>query len=274
MINDPHLAKTLCIKNFSNFSEHRVVIDSEKDKLIGRSLVSLKGEEWRRMRATLSPAFTSSKMRQMFDLVKVSNSNAISTLKNDIEGDKIFEMKEFFSNFTSDILATTAFGLETNSFANPENEFRKIALKESNPNGLLMILKLLGANLCPRIMKFFDIGFLEKSTSDFFRSTIIKTMEVRKKNQIFRPDMINLLIEAQRGKLKVNIDDSLETDSFATPIENSKETEGSETVLEWTDDDLVAQCLLFFLAGKLENFNHASSNFYCISFFQDSRTFR
>lgn len=235
------------------------MIDSEKDKLIGRSLVSLKGEEWRRMRATLSPAFTSSKMRQMFDLVKVSNSNAISTLKNDIEGDKIFEMKEFFSNFTSDILATTAFGLETNSFANPENEFRKIALKESNPNGLLMILKLLGANLCPRIMKFFDIGFLEKSTSDFFRSTIIKTMEVRKKNQIFRPDMINLLIEAQRGKLKVNIDDSLETDSFATPIENSKETEGSETVLEWTDDDLVAQCLLFFLAGKLENFNHASS---------------
>ena len=38
--------------------DHRVLITEEVDPLFGKNLVSLSGQKWKDMRATLSPAFT------------------------------------------------------------------------------------------------------------------------------------------------------------------------------------------------------------------------
>lgn len=41
-------------------------VPAEVDPFMGGNLVGLRGRKWRDMRATLSPAFTSSKMKGMF----------------------------------------------------------------------------------------------------------------------------------------------------------------------------------------------------------------
>jgi len=38
--------------------DHRVLITEDIDPLFGKNLVSLTGDKWKDMRATLSPAFT------------------------------------------------------------------------------------------------------------------------------------------------------------------------------------------------------------------------
>jgi cytochrome P450 family 9 len=223
MINDPILAKELCIKYFENFSDHRVFMDTTNDELIGRSLVCLTGQNWRNMRNILSPIFTGAKIRKMFDLMNVCNINAIESLKSQIKIEQILEMKEFFTNFAVDIIFSTAFGLEVNSFQNPKNKLKEIALRTSNPNPFMMQLKLAGINLFPKVMKKFNIGLMDQNTTEFFRTTILDTMKYREKHNVYRSDMIQLLMEARK--------ELVEKGEFLS------------------DEDIIGQCLLFFLAG-------------------------
>jgi len=60
---------------------------------------------------------------------------------------------------------------------------------------------------------------------DWFRSVVRDTIEAREKQNIFRPDMINLLMEVR------------------------KEMREGRAKTQWTDDELVAQCAIFFGAG-------------------------
>lgn len=82
-VRDPELIKQLTIKDFDHFPDHFSIFDEEMDPLMANSLVMMKGQKWRDMRATLSPAFTGSKMRQMFVLVNVLASiwPSISSVK-------------------------------------------------------------------------------------------------------------------------------------------------------------------------------------------------
>jgi cytochrome P450 family 9 len=62
-------------------------------------------------------------------------------------------MKSFFSKFTVDIISTCAFGLEVNSFKNPQNELQMIAAKAMMRGGFKSIVKFMGFRLFPGLMK-------------------------------------------------------------------------------------------------------------------------
>lgn len=103
----------------------------------------------------------------------------------------------------------------------------KVANETMKPNTFFIIIKTIFLNAIPKIMKKLDISILDQHTKKFFRQTISETMKYREEKNIFRPDMIQLLMQAKKGKLSDN---------------------GSEH-FHWTDDEIVAQCLIFFLAG-------------------------
>lgn len=168
-------------------------------------------------------------MRQMFVLIEQYTNSLIKTLSDDLKDPQKgeFEMKELFSSFTVDIIATSVFGLEIDSYKNPENDFKKVANATMKPNTFFIIIKMILLNIFPKIMKKLDISILDQHTKNFFRQTISETMKYREEKNIFRPDMINLLMQAKKGKLS---EDDIEH-------------------FHWTDDEIVAQCLVFFLAG-------------------------
>lgn len=47
VVTDPQLVKQLCVKDFDSFSDHRVLLDDTVDKLFGKALISLRGDEWK-----------------------------------------------------------------------------------------------------------------------------------------------------------------------------------------------------------------------------------
>lgn len=57
------------------------------------------------MRSTLSPMFTGSKMRQMYQFVANVGKQSANTIKEQIKakGDNAFEFKEFATRFTVDV---------------------------------------------------------------------------------------------------------------------------------------------------------------------------
>ena len=201
IIRDPELIKRITVKDFDYFMDHRTILTPEADPLFANALVLLTGQKWKDMRATLSPAFTGSKMRNMFSLVGDCTNDSITTIKTQLKGqDDMFEMKEFFSKFTVDTIATCAFGIEVNSFKDPDNEFQKVANQIANNTGFGTLLKILGFMLVPKLMQALKIGFLSGSITTFFRKAVHETMTFREKQGIVRPDMINLLLQAKRGE--------------------------------------------------------------------------
>ncbi|XP_070502406.1 probable cytochrome P450 9f2 [Chironomus tepperi] len=248
LIRDPQIIKQLTIKDFDHFMDHRVLITEDIDPLFGKNLVSLTGDKWKDMRATLSPAFTGSKMRQMFDFVSTVAIESAEILKNDIQngGETNFEFKDFASKFTCDNIASCAFGIEVNSFKNPKNDFYRIAKNVMNFSSPLMGLKLVGYFTSPKLMKTLGISLLDKEGCDFFQGALIDTMRTREKLGIVRKDMIHLMLEAKKGKL-VHSSEESNNDGYAT-VEESHVGK-SKVSRQWEELDLAAQCFIFFLAG-------------------------
>lgn len=116
MIRDLELIKQITVKDFEYFLDHRdFFLDEETEPLLGKSLFMLKGQKWRDMRATLSPAFTGSKMRKMFQLVVECSEEATNIMLKEANASNepyVPEMKDIFTRFTNDVIASSAFGLK------------------------------------------------------------------------------------------------------------------------------------------------------------------
>lgn len=62
VVRDPDLVKEVTIKSFDHFSENDYEVDKRHDPIFARNPFVLKGEEWRLVRAQLTPGFTSGKV--------------------------------------------------------------------------------------------------------------------------------------------------------------------------------------------------------------------
>lgn len=200
----------------------------------------------------VSPAFTGSKMRQMFDLVADSTDHIVEHLLQRVgKGEKIdLEMKDFFSRTLLDSIASCAFGLKVDSFAQPENEFflnSKIAVNLSTAKQFFKIVLM---STLPSIASAFGVSLMDKKVEKSFQNTVLDTMKVRKEKNIVRPDMINLMMELRRGTLTQSDEKAKnEPEGYATV----QEIEVGKTTVNRTlnDDEITAQCFIF-LAGGFE----------------------
>lgn len=249
-MRDPELIKHMAIKDFDHFEDHRSFLDDNMDELFGNSLFMLKGSKWRDMRATLSPAFTGSKMRQMFELVSdCAKDMSNYFVKQAVNGQVLrYEMKDIFSKYSNDVIASCAFGYKVNSVEDTQNDFYVTGKRFMNITGVLGALRLFLLRTVPAVMKLLDIQFIEKKVSIFFKSMVMDTIAIREEKNIFRPDIINLLMNVRKGiHAQPTVEDKNSNDGFATVEESHV---GKATVKrEWTDNEIVAQCFLFFLAG-------------------------
>lgn len=250
-VRDVDLIKRLTIKDFEYFEDRSTVVNEDIDQLFGNSMFLMRGEKWRHMRSTLSPAFTGSKMRQMFELVSECASDLVqSLLKQSANSKSInWEMKELFTRYSNDVIASCAFGIKVNSLENVNNEFYQIGRKSLDFSSVKQVLKFLMARVIPFVMKTLKIEIVDGKVIKFFRSMVITTMNVREQEKIYRPDMINILMRYRNGV------------SSAGPIEdNSTLYDGFATVQEtliarinikdnWSEKELIAQCFLFYLAA-------------------------
>ncbi|ALC46039.1 Cyp9f2 [Drosophila busckii] len=236
MIRDPELIKQITIKDFDHFINHRNIFGNDEehaqhmDNLFGSSLFSMRDARWKDMRSTLSPAFTGSKMRQMFQLMDIVAKEAVDCLKRDkLPADGFdLDLKDYCTRFTNDVIASTAFGLQVNSFKERNNKFYLMGKKLTTFNTWLNIKFLLFTTM-KWVLDLFKISLFDKKSTEYLVSLVLDAMKYRQEHNIIRPDMINMLMEA-RGML---------------PTDKPKPASNRE----WSDRDIVAQCFVFFFAG-------------------------
>jgi len=62
------------------------------------------------------------------------------------------EMKDLFTRYTNDVIATSAFGIGCDSLKNPKNEFYEMGRGVTNFRGLRALI-FLGYMISPKLMK-------------------------------------------------------------------------------------------------------------------------
>ncbi|KAH8291481.1 hypothetical protein KR054_012179, partial [Drosophila jambulina] len=236
-VRDPELIKLIGIKEFDHFVNHNQMHNNMQESILSKSLISLQDGRWREMRNILTPAFTGSKMRVMYDLIHACSVEGVLYVQEQLQSDSTaagidLEMKDYFTRFANDVIATVAFGLSVNSFRRKDNEFFRIGQSLSVISAWSVVKAMLHA-LVPRLMKLLRIQVLDTAKIDYFTSLVKVAMKYRQEHNVIRPDMIHLLMEAKQQR----------------HAELKDRTKDARYYKEFTDEDLLAQCLLFFFAG-------------------------
>ncbi|KAK5641475.1 hypothetical protein RI129_010022 [Pyrocoelia pectoralis] len=248
LVQDPELIKKITVKEFDAFPEHRSFIPADVDPLWNKNLFAMEGgERWHQMRATLSPSFTSNKMKTMFALMKECSSQ-FSSFYLKKGGTVTIELKDAFSRFTNDVIATAGFGVKCDSLEEPRNEFYLMGRELTNFQGWKGLIFMLNL-FVPTIAKLLRLPLFNKSVSDFFRSIVRETIKIREEQNITRPDMIHLLMQARAGQLKHEKEVSAPEAGFAAVEESEIGKNENKRKFGITNEDITAQVLLFFFAG-------------------------
>lgn len=91
-----------------------------------------------------------------------------------------------------------AFGLETNSLANPDAEFRKVGRMLFSTSWETILRNAMNA-LAPNLIGLFKVRSVKKEYADFFFNVVNETVRFREENGIQRNDFLDLLMKIKRG---------------------------------------------------------------------------
>lgn len=168
-------------------------------------------------------------MKMMFETVLDVGTKLIKTLGDESARavNNEVEIKDIAARFTTDVICSCGFGLDTSSLENPKNLFRKHGKKifdEPKHGPAFIQLILMFKNLARKM----HVALTHKDSSDFFFNIVKDTVDYRNKNDIHRNDFMQLLIQ----------------------LLNTGSLEGeTATVGKLTIEEVAAQCFIFFLAG-------------------------
>ncbi|XP_014218046.1 cytochrome P450 9e2-like [Copidosoma floridanum] len=197
VLRDPELIKSIGIKHFEDFPDHKSFIDDTVDPLFGANLFNITGDKWKETRALLSPTFTSSKMKQMYELIVECARNFNDYLAEQPRSAlAMVATKDLFTKYTNDVVATSAFGIEVNTLKDPNNDFYVLGKEATNLEGL-QSLKFFLARAFPQVMKALRIRFVREKIANFFEAIIGDAIKTRDAKGIRRPDMLQLMMDAR-----------------------------------------------------------------------------
>ncbi|KAK7863022.1 hypothetical protein R5R35_010770 [Gryllus longicercus] len=243
MIRDPDLIKVVTVKDFDHFMNHRSVASEKADPIFTQNLFNLKDQRWKDMRTTLSPAFTTSKIKAMFPLISACTAQTAKHLHEEQEalikrgkkGPLEVDMKDLFTRLANDVIATVAFGVGCDSQKDPKNEFYFMG-KEMTTFTFLRTIIFVAYLVMPKVAEALGLRVLSERATNYFDTLVHSTIKERQQKGIFRPDMLQLLMQAREGQLKAEANEEHETEKF-------------DSKFKLSNNDITAQAVIFFFAG-------------------------
>lgn len=238
LVNDPILLQHIFVKEFTKFHDRPANIDPDMDPLQD-NLFNTPGKKWRDLRIKLSPTFTSGKLKGMFSIITDCSNVLDKYLVNNVEnGIDVFEFRDLFARFNTNIISSVAFGIDNDCINDPENIFRKMGIKVFELSWKQKLL-VSSALFIPALRKIMKLKFTPDDVEEFFYGIVNQTINYREKNNFERNDFMQLLIQLKnQGFLSADKGDT-----------KWAEKDGKEEVKKLSFKDLAANAFLFYVAG-------------------------
>ncbi|KAJ8941638.1 hypothetical protein NQ318_010664 [Aromia moschata] len=189
---DPDIIKKILISDFENFPNHGLYISEKNDPLSGH-IFNMEGAKWRNFRAKMPANFTTAKMRKMFLIMERLTKQFNRNLKGLAESGVAFDIKNETTRFTTDVITACAFGTESNTMQNKNEEL----LKEGRYffDYQWNLYKNTAVMMVPRkILQMLKFRIMPKSLEKFFMGMCRTIVDYRKNKDIQRGDITDSLM--------------------------------------------------------------------------------
>ncbi|XP_066257183.1 probable cytochrome P450 6a14 [Euwallacea similis] len=217
---DLKLIKQIMNNDSSYFAGHGYFY-KHKDDILSNNLFSAEGRYWKELRSKLTPTFTCGKLKLMFEILKIIGDKLEKKMDNLYLHKEPLNVKEVAACFSTDVIASCLFGVESNTLNEPSNDFRKYG-KKVFETGFFWELLQMFVNW--NMLNFFGYSWLSKDVNKFFIKLVKDIIQYREQNSIIRNDFLHLLLELRK-------------------IENIKRSSS------FTLNDITANVFLMYVAG-------------------------
>ena len=237
MVSDPEMIRQICIKEFATFTNRSEMIRPPEGWR--KTLISALGDDWKFLRKTLSPAFSTMKIRNMCQMLDGCLDTFIDCLDRKLEETDTVDVQKVFTALTMDFIGRVALGIDVSAQSDPNDSFVKAAYKVFNiqmGRNPLILLSLLFPEF-KAIQGWINIDFSDKEATKFIVTAVQKAIDDRRNEpeQDKYKDFLTLMINAH----KLDKPDNAET------VENLNVTDKRPL----TDAEILANASTMFLAG-------------------------
>lgn len=226
LVLSPEFAKTVLVRDFHHFMDRGIYFNAKVD-VLSANIFFLRGEKWKTLREKITPTFSSGKLKQMFLTILDVGRRLEDYLMPYAQTKTDIEIRDVLGRFMTDVIASCAFGLETDCLNDPKSPFREMGRKMINfPKS--KALKLIFASTFQWQARWLGIRWNDEDVSEFFMSVVRETIHYRKTSGLRRSDFMQLLIDMMGED---ECDESKANNGFLT------------------FEEIAAQAFVFFFAG-------------------------
>ncbi len=200
------------------------------------------GEEWKNLRSTFTPIFTSGKMKAMLVFMN-ETSNRLMTALSETKGSE-FELKEMLGKFSMDTIASCAFGVDSQAFTSKDSRFVQYAsalfartFMDGVKIGLAMIPPI------RKILSVLKISVMKVTETEFFYDAVMASLKHRRESKTRRNDLVDLMMDAIKGDIEH------EEEGHEEQFEKDAKLDHVHKKGEFDELTIVATAIVFLVAG-------------------------
>lgn len=195
LITDVELVRAVLVKDFQYFEDRTVAVDVKDDPISGNILLLMKNPQWKVLRHKLSPFFSSGKLKQMMYLMTEIGARLNDHLTQHVNRNEIIDIREVLENYSTEVISSCAFGLNSRSFENVDDGFKKAGKKIFDWDDKMRAFALMSHFLMPRLARLLKLRFVDPNSASFLKSIFSRTLSERENGGNIRNDLLDLLIK-------------------------------------------------------------------------------
>lgn len=230
MVTDLEMIKAIMVKEcYSTFTNRRET-NADLAGPFADGITVVKDERWKRIRSSLSPYFTSGRLKEIFPIAVTHADRFIKNMQKK-DNEQPVKVKEVVGPYSLDVVTSSSFSVDIDSINNTDDPFVTNIKKFFNFSlfsPLILILALFPslANLLGKM----GISLFSRSSMEFFYNVLRKIKDEHNKESNGRVDFLKLMIQNQ------------------IPDENFVDTD-EQPAKGLTDHEILSQSLVFILGG-------------------------
>lgn len=214
MVADPEVLRQICIKDFDAFQNHE--INDWHNKYQRNFLVWLQDDHWKRVRAMMSPTFTSGKIKRMYKLMDACADDLVDNFREQFEDKQkqkkfaIVDLYETYSMYTLDGITTCCYGIKLKRESN-ETDAPKVSSRNNLMRECLEVIRfdltriLVTLTLPAFLLKWIGFELNPENKMNMLVERLEKLIEMRHLQANKYDDLLQMLVDAKLDdKLELN----------------------------------------------------------------------
>ncbi|XP_007950954.1 thromboxane-A synthase [Orycteropus afer afer] len=254
VISEPDMIKQVLVENFSNFSNR--MASGLEPKPVAKSILFLRDKRWEEVRGVLTPAFSPEKLNEVTPLISQACDILLTHLERYADSGATFNIQRCYSCYSTDLVASVAFGTRLDSQEAPEHPFVKHCrrfFEFSIPRPILVLILSFPSVMVPlaRVLP----NKKREEPNNFFNK-LIRNVTASRDQQAAgerRKDFLQMVLDTRQGASAMGVESfDAVTQVFSStecpaPPPQPHVPRGPPKPL--TMDEIVGQAFIFLIAG-------------------------